>query len=203
MNNSQVKSLCICFVGDSFVNGTGDPECLGWVGRICAAAQQQGHDITCYNLGIRRDTSAAIARRWRNEVLLRLPPEYEGRLVFSFGVNDTSLEDGSTRVAFDASVENARSILSQARQLCPTLMVGPPPIADEAQNTRIARLSEALGLVCADLAVPYLDVFAPLWQSTTWMSEVAAHDGAHPRSAGYALFVRLVQGWSAWEAWFG
>lgn len=24
----------ICFIGDSFVNGTGDDTCLGWVGRI-------------------------------------------------------------------------------------------------------------------------------------------------------------------------
>lgn len=202
MNNGHGKSLRICFVGDSYVNGTGDPACLGWVGRICAAAQQQGHDITCYNLGIRRDTSADIARRWRNEVLPRLPREYEGRLVFSFGVNDTTLEDGSTRIAFGASVENARSILNQARQLFPTLLVGPPPVASEAQNTRIAQLSGALALVCAEFTIPYLDVVSPLQQSKTWMSEVAAHDGAHPRSAGYALLASLVQGWPAWEAWF-
>jgi hypothetical protein len=51
----------ICFVGDSLVNGTGDPVGLGWVGRACAAARRRGHEVTCYNLGIRRDTSADIA----------------------------------------------------------------------------------------------------------------------------------------------
>lgn len=30
----------ICFIGDSFVNGTGDPECLGWAGRICVTARK-------------------------------------------------------------------------------------------------------------------------------------------------------------------
>ncbi|HZC55143.1 MAG TPA: hypothetical protein VE396_03730 [Xanthobacteraceae bacterium] len=32
------KPIRICFFGDSMVNGTGDDACLGWVGRICAAA---------------------------------------------------------------------------------------------------------------------------------------------------------------------
>ena len=57
----------ICFVGDSFVNGTGDPECLGWPGRICAAARRAGHDVTYYNLGVRRDTSGDVQARWELE----------------------------------------------------------------------------------------------------------------------------------------
>jgi len=54
----------ICFVGDSFVNGTGDPEYLGWTGIICAVTRSWGYDITYYNLGIRRETSADILARW-------------------------------------------------------------------------------------------------------------------------------------------
>ncbi|MDY6901411.1 MAG: lipase, partial [Cyanobacteriota bacterium] len=34
MNLQLVKEMRICFVGESFINGTGDPECLGWAGRI-------------------------------------------------------------------------------------------------------------------------------------------------------------------------
>jgi lysophospholipase L1-like esterase len=60
----------ICFFGDSIVNGTGDPDCLGWVGRVCGAARKSGVDLTSYNLGIRRDTSADILRRWRREAEL-------------------------------------------------------------------------------------------------------------------------------------
>ncbi len=66
----------ICFIGDSFVNGTGDDEALGWTGRIVATARAEGRDVTHYNLGIRRDTSADIAERWRAEVERRLPPVY-------------------------------------------------------------------------------------------------------------------------------
>ena len=40
----------ICFFGDSFVNGTGDDDCRGWPGRLCAEARQRGCDVTLYNL---------------------------------------------------------------------------------------------------------------------------------------------------------
>ncbi len=53
---------------------------------------KKGYDITYYNLGIRRDTSTDIAKRWSQEVSLRLPKEYDGRVVFSFGLNDTTIE---------------------------------------------------------------------------------------------------------------
>ena len=78
----------ICFLGDSFVNGTGDDDCLGWTGRICSSARRSGRDVTHYNLGVRRDTSADILARWRQEAERRLSPDLGGRLVFAFGGND-------------------------------------------------------------------------------------------------------------------
>jgi acyl-CoA thioesterase I len=94
----------LCFIGDSLTNGTGDDEALGWPGRIVAKARAQGHDVTLYNLGIRRDTSADIASRWRAEVERRLPPMYraEGRLAFCFGTNDCA-DDGNVDRAFCSS----------------------------------------------------------------------------------------------------
>jgi hypothetical protein len=44
----DVTDIRICFIGDSFVNGTGDPLCLGWSGRVCATAIQMGYPITYY-----------------------------------------------------------------------------------------------------------------------------------------------------------
>ncbi|MGD1712770.1 hypothetical protein [Dapis sp. BLCC M172] len=52
----------ICFIGDSFVNGTGDPDYLGWTGRICQTFYNQGYDIKYYNLGVRRETIAILNR---------------------------------------------------------------------------------------------------------------------------------------------
>ncbi|MCA1994463.1 MAG: GDSL-type esterase/lipase family protein [Coleofasciculus sp. S288] len=198
-----MSNLRICFVGDSFVNGTGDPECLGWTGRVCAAAHTSGYPLTYYNLGIRRETSADIAQRWREEVSLRLPEDCDRRVVFSFGANDTTWENGQTRVSLSDSIENTSQILKAAKQRFPVLMIGSPPIADFEQNRRIAHLSGEFASVCREIDLPYLDVFTPLQNSDVWMNEVAAFDGAHPQVSGYAELSRLVQNWSAWQSWFG
>ena len=190
----------ICFVGDSFINGTGDPACLGWTGRVCVAAIQQGHQVTYYNLGIRRDTSADIAARWHAECSRRLPQDADGRVVFSFGVNDTTIEHGTRRLSCEATLGNLRPILQEAHQRFPILLIGPPPVADATHNTRIARLCEAMATVARDIGIPYLPVFARLIQAPLWMQEVAQYDGSHPRQAGYAALAALVQAWPAW--WF-
>lgn len=197
-----MNEVRICFVGESFVNGTGDPECLGWAGRICVNANRKGYDITYYNLGVRRETSSELKNRWLREVSYRLPKEYDGRVVFSFGTNDTTIENGKNRIEVKDSIANAHSILSDAKKLYPILMVSPPPIADNEQNRRIVDLSEQFGLLCQELDVPYLNVFPVLEKSSIWMNEVREYDGAHPRAAGYREFAEIVQNWKAWLNWF-
>ena len=194
----------ICFVGDSFVNGTGDPDCLGWAGRVCAAARRAGRDVTYYNLGVRRDTSADVAARWEREVAARLPPdhpEYDPRVVFSFGVNDAAAEGTGTRVPLEASLRNLRDVVEAARRRSPVLFVGPPPVADAAHNARIGALSADLASACADIGVPYLATFPILSASGTWTREVEEGDGSHPGVGGYAELADLVGAWESWKAW--
>jgi acyl-CoA thioesterase I len=191
----------ICFIGDSLVNGTGDPTLLGWVGRVCAAGRRRGHDITCYNLGIRGDTSADIAARWQEESARRLPAGSDGRLIFSFGANDCVTRDGAPRVAAEAALAHARAVLDGARQRHPTLMLGPPPIALADADQRIAALSRALAALADELAVPYLDLYTPLAAMPLWRLEITIGDGAHPGAAGYALIADLVEGWAPWRGW--
>ncbi len=201
----MLKAVRICFVGDSFVNGTGDPECLGWTGRICANANKKGYDITYYNLGIRRDTSTDIAKRWLQEVSLRLPKEYDGRVIFSFGLNDTTVENAKIRVDFADSIKNTREILSEAKSLYPVLMVGLAPY-EEKENPQRRKtnndLSQEFALICNELNVPYLDVFHILEKSNIWINEARANDGAHPKAGGYAEFAQIVENWDAWLNWF-
>ncbi len=194
----------ICFIGDSFVNGTGDDDCLGWTGRVCSAARKAGHDLTFYNLGIRRDTSADIAARWRREAEARLPAEHDCRLVFSFGANDCTPgnEADGRRVARERTLAHARDILGTARAWLPTLMVGPLPVCDDpATNERIARLSKDMGRLCATLHVPYLEVFPLALSSPLWTLETRKGDGAHPNVGGYALIAGAVERWDAWRHW--
>jgi len=191
----------ICFIGDSLINGTGDPTLLGWVGRVCAAARRRGHDITCYNLGIRGDSSAEIAARWQDESARRLPADIDGRLIFSFGANDCVTRDGAPRVPASQALANTRAVLEGARQRHPTLMLGPSPTALLDADSRIAALSRDFATLAAELSVPYLDLYTPLAAMPLWRLEVTVGDGAHPGAAGYALVADLVEGWAPWRRW--
>ena len=188
------------FVGDSFVAGVGDPQHRGWVGRLAERAHRIGAPITAYNLGVRRDTSGDILRRWADEVAVRRGAGAQERLVVSFGVNDTTDDGRSTRVAAESSVANLHTLLADAAAAgLPALMVGPPPVADPVQNRRIAALDAQFAAVCASTGAPYVTVFAPLRDAPLWMDEVAAGDGAHPAAAGYDLLTDLVE--PAWQEW--
>ncbi|MCW6051896.1 GDSL-type esterase/lipase family protein [Microcoleus sp. A2-C5] len=192
----------ICFIGDSFVNGTGDPKYLGWTGRICAAASGQRQDITYYNLGVRGETSTDIETRLFSEISCRLPHYCDGRIVFSFGVNDTYFENGKPRVALEKSLENLRYILTSAKERVPVLMIGPPPVVDVERTIRIANLSQHFSQVCSELNVPYLDICTPLEKSEIWLKELAENDGSHPRAPGYTELAKIVHNWDGWKDWF-
>jgi acyl-CoA thioesterase-1 len=196
----------ICFFGDSFVNGTGDDECLGWVGRLCAAERRKGADITVYNLGIRRDTSADVRRRWRREAEARLVADGSGRLVFSFGLNDSAVDPGFSkpRVCRHDTLANARAIVEEASAWLPVLVLGPLPVtADPGRNDTVAHLSDDLGTICRRVGVPYFST-VPFARANyeTWRAEAEAGDGVHPNAECYASLARAIESWDAWRSWF-
>lgn len=181
--------------GDSFVAGVGDPAHLGWVGR--ALAGRRG--ITLYNLGVRRETSADVAERWRREAEPRLTGAEPHGIVFSFGANDVQLEAGAPRVPPARALLNARSVLTEAAGLCPVLLVGPPPLSEPAAAARLEALNENLKLLAARLRTPFIDVFRPLAADGLWLAEAAAGDGAHPGAAGYQRMADLIAAHPAWR----
>ncbi len=196
----KTKDHRICFIGDSFVQGACDPECLGWAGRVAAAACSRDYNLSIYNLGIRRNTSSDIAARWQQECAARLPAGVERYTVFSFGINDTVIENGTLRVSTAKSVENFRTVISQAAALYRTLVVGPPPVADAEHNQRIASLCKQFEQIAAELNVPYIPISPHLGQDAEWIAEIAASDGHHPRARGYRRLADLVLGSPHW--WF-
>jgi lysophospholipase L1-like esterase len=188
----------VFFVGDSYVAGVGDPERRGWVGRVVERTDRDGLPVTVYNLGVRRDTSDDIARRWAAEVGARRVAGSEDRMVVAFGVNDTA---GATpRVPADRSVANLRAIVAQAvAARLPVLVVGPPPVADRTHNRRLTALDARLGAAADELAVPYVPVHAALAAEPRWTDEVDRGDGAHPAAGGYAALAELVL--PVWRSW--
>jgi acyl-CoA thioesterase-1 len=192
--------LRVCFIGDSFVAGVGDPDHLGWVGRLAARTEREGQPVTAYNLGVRRQTSADVLARWHAECSQRLPAAVDARVVVSLGVNDTTHEDGGPRVRPIDSVAHLGALLRGAAAAgWAAFVVGPPPVSDTAQNQRTAALDSAFADVCHGAGVRYVGVFDDLLGNATWMRQVGEGDGAHPAAAGYQVLADLV--WPHWRGW--
>lgn len=198
----DLDDLRVCFVGDSFVAGVGDPEHLGWVGRLADQSGRAGRRLTAYNLGVRRQTSRDVGRRWLLECEQRLPAASDCRVVLSFGVNDTT-DDGAgagPRVQpHDSAAQLAEMLQTAAERGWAALVVGPPPVADVEHNQRIEQLNRLFRDQCHEAAAPYVSVFEPLRSDEVWMTEVHRGDGAHPAADGYRRFTELV--WPAWNSW--
>jgi lysophospholipase L1-like esterase len=202
MADASSRDVRICFFGDSFLNGAADETYLGWTGRVCAALPLQ---VTHYNLGIRGNTSLDIEQRWAEEAARRWKPGTERRLVFSFGTNDASLENGAPRLSIEDSMQSAKILLTRAKHTCPVLFTGPPAAELEARDAAFARLaafSRGYAELAHELDVPYLDLFEPTHDNDTWHQAVQRSDGVHPDAAGYALLAGIFSQWKAWQAWW-
>lgn len=190
------RDVGLCFVGDGFVAGYGDPKALGWVNRVLARTPLEGLDITAYNLGVRGDSSAEVMTRWRTECAPRWRGRSERRLVVSVGAEDVA-----------GGISTARSRLNLANVLdeaatsgIATFVVGPTPALDQEVNDRLRVLADAQADVCSRRGIPFVDCFHPLREHDQWQSDLAAGDGTHPGQAGYGLMAWLVlhAGWQDW-----
>ncbi|WP_327676099.1 GDSL-type esterase/lipase family protein [Kitasatospora sp. NBC_00458] len=216
MTGEMTKDLRIAFIGDSFTQGVGDPEYRGWVGRVMAATWAdlvgpagdgvsagapgadggaRSADVTVFNLGVRRNTSADVLARCRAETGVRALPGADNRLVLSVGANDTTVEDGRPRVASAQCLRNVAELLDGARERgFATLVVGPPPVVSGGAG-RLARqleLAEGIAGLCAVRGVPFVAVTRALAEDPLWVAEAAAGDGAHPGAGGYRRLAELV-----------
>ncbi|MFF5033531.1 GDSL-type esterase/lipase family protein [Nocardia salmonicida] len=189
------EDLRICLIGDSFVQGIGDPEYRGWVGRV----------LTAFNLGIRRNTSDDVLRRCWREVDPRVLPGADNRLVISFGSNDAVVEDGSVRVGKARCLDNLATLLAESRERAiHPLVIGPPPVVDggEEHLRRTVELADAMAELCGSRDVPFVATTKQLAEDPIWVGEATAGDGAHPGSAGYQRLAELIVdgGWHSWIA---
>jgi lysophospholipase L1-like esterase len=175
------------FIGDSLTLGCGDEDGLGWPGRLASAMMRGGQDLTWYNLGVRANTTIKIRDRWKDEVTRRFLPGQNTRLVFSFGVADVSND-----VPAKTSFENAETILSGAKEVGPTLFIGPMPVADQEKNERIVQLSLGFESVCERLGVPHVPVAGFLRESNAYAMALEAYDNVHPAAEGYATLAEYL-----------
>ena len=194
------RDVGLCFVGDGFVAGYGDPRALGWVSRVVGrtdlSGTAEGGSLTSYNLGVRGSSSADVMNRWRAECPARWAGRSERRLVIGVGA-----EDVAQGVTTARSRLNLANVLDEASSTgIATFVVGPTPTLDAEVNAKLQVLADALADVCARRGVPYVDCFAPLLSHDQWQSDLAAGDTVHPGQAGYGLMAWLVLngGWTRW-----
>ncbi len=183
----------VCFFGDSLTAGVGDPTGAGWVGPVSTAARARGVDLTAYGLGVRRDTSVDIARRWLGEARLRHRDGDRYGVVFACGTNDVVEQGGRRRVARERSLALLGDVLDDAHVAgWSALVVGPPPAQDPRTSARAADLAAGMAGVCAGRDMPFVDP-GVLAGDPVWTAEVAAGDAFHPSTAGYARLAAVIE----------
>ena len=170
-----------------------------WIGR----ALKGRRDVTLYNLGVRRETSADIAARWEAEVRPRWVDYEPMRIVLSCGINDCHPDgDGEARVrvAMAQTLANIEDMLAKASTYGQVLLVGPPPVVSPGVMARLEVLNGHLGTRASQWGAPFIDVLHPLAASGVWQAEASTWDGAHPGAAGYQQMADLVLAHPAWQA---
>ncbi len=211
-----VRDLGIAFVGDSYVNGSGDPECLGWIGRLCQRRFAEPPRLWFYDLGIPGELTDSLRDRWAGEVKRRYPPAPGMNVVVMCGLNDTAEAEGSgVLIPHDETVANSEAIVIEAKRGYPVLWVGMPPvnvqmspmhISDEItmvfDQDRAVAVNESMKASAERLDVPFLDILSPLLANPVYMKSQTEGDGMHPSDTGYELIAGLVDDWPAWQAWF-
>ena len=193
------RDIGLCFVGDGFVAGYGDPKALGWVSRVVGRTPLgEDAELSSYNLGVRGSSSADAMVRWRAECPPRWAGRGERRLVVGVGAEDVAQGITTAR-----SRLNLANILDEASSTgVGTFVVGPTPTLDAEVNAKLQVLADAQADVCARRGVPFVDCFAPLQSHDQWQSDLAAGDTVHPGQAGYGLIAWLVLN-GGWPQWLG
>jgi acyl-CoA thioesterase I len=191
--SSAGSDIRICLFGDSYVQGVGDPTGGGWVAAVLQATEATV-GVIAYRLGVCGDTALDVQRRWYDEARCRLKDGDRYGVIFSFGVNDTHLHGGRVRVSSERSLAVLAVMLDDAHVAgWPTLVIGPPPPAEDGHRARVRQLSTDMAIACTDRAVPFVDLATPLDTDENWLGELAAGDGNHPGTAGYRRLAGLIR----------
>ncbi|MGI8935584.1 MAG: GDSL-type esterase/lipase family protein [Phormidesmis sp.] len=198
-------------IGDSLIYGYGDGEGGGWVDRLrlCWMNPEQPGPIF-YNLGVRGDGVAQVARRLEREFCDRgeLRHRTPDILILSVGLNDsarTGRPNGRPMTDLASFERDLAHLLDRASQLCPVFFVGMTPVNEAAMPfANILYFSRADQIryrnvtrqLCGAYQIPYLDLLEQ-WsqQSDSWVQNRLCADGIHPNATGYRTILKTVQSW--------
>jgi acyl-CoA thioesterase-1 len=162
----------IVFLGDSLTAGLSLEEEEAFPAQVGALLAAEGLDATVVNAGVSGDTSAGGLRRL--DWVLRQRPDL---LVVELGAND-----GLRGLALEATEENLRQIIQQARKAgCRVLLLGmkiPPNYGQEYAGAFAALFPK----LAEELSVPLVPF---LLEGVAADPELNLPDGIHPNREGH------------------
>jgi lysophospholipase L1-like esterase len=181
------KNLCIW--GDSITWGADDTEYGGWVNRLRLFVENQGIDVSVYNLGISGNTTEDLLRRFKAEAKIR---EVDV-IVFAIGINDSRYirTEDNPQVSLRQYETNLGELIKQAREFTNAIAFIGITMVDERKckprsrkpdnyydNKRIVSYNAALKSFCINNKLLYLDMF-------NVVKENDLPDGLHPDAKGH------------------
>lgn len=171
--------MAILFFGDSLTLGTGDPQQRGWPGRVMPRLARMGHAHDWYNLGIRGNTSPAMAARLEREARARMTGDGTDRMIFCFGAADCARQ-----VPRPETEQAARDIFAASAAMAPTVFITPPPVLADWGSELAQRLLVTISAARA-AGITVIDLFSALKKSDTYPLSLKSGDGVHPGAQGY------------------
>jgi lysophospholipase L1-like esterase len=203
-------------VGDSGVQGWGDPEGGGWCERLRREWMGSPAAPVIYNLGVRGDGLERVARRVRRELEVRgeLRRQLPQGLLLQVGLNDSARvgrPDGRPQLSPEGFLFGLQQLLAELTPLLPVFMLGLTPV-DEAvmpfaevlhySNPVVRRYEGLIEEACLERNVPFLALLDDLLAESEWL-QLLGPDGLHCNERGHALLHERIGRWPELLRWAG
>ncbi len=212
MTTNSNKQLLI--IGDSGVYGWGDPYGGGWAERLRQHWLSLPSAPVIYPLGIRGDGLEKVARRWKQEWLVRgeLRRNLPKAILLSIGLNDTARvgrPDGRPQLTSEAFRFGLYQLLKDMSACTKVMVMGLTPVNEVAMpfadclwyaNSYGAIYESQIEEVCLEINIPYLSLHKDLLaepQLNLWLEP----DGIHLNSDGHNWMYKRINSWSPLLDW--
>lgn len=190
------------FFGDSITLGVNVLEDDTWTSLLNASMKAHGLPIppsTFYYLGVRKNSSKAIAQRFLPEFNARNLDGNESYFVFMFGTVDTATANKKTVLTMEESKTYTKELLSIAKKYGKCIFVTPPPVLDKAHNERINSLIQEQIKICQEINVPYINVHSALIDNIVFSQDLI--DGVHPQEMGNTSIFDIIWQSDPFQEW--
>lgn len=198
------KPESICIFGDSTAWGAWDMEKGGWVNRLWLHIGKRDEDyVEIYNLSVTGGTTETILERFEGEAKRR----NADAMIFQTGGNDAAYEheSGNFLVQPEKFRENLFETIKRAKNITDKIVFMDLRNCDESKtmpvpwidiyytNKNIEKYSKIMKEVCAENAVPFLDIGL--------LNNEDFDDGLHPNSDGHRKIFEKVRDFLLENKW--